>query len=460
MSLSPIGGAAASLCWLACFAMSSLISTSHAIAQGSSNSNTVAWSSFQNGGHVLGSIGAFPTRWSDERGVAWQTSIEGYGQSSPVVWNDQVFVTSTSGPNKENYHLQAFGLADGTKLWQRDFANPSPEENTDYVSRAAPTPVVDAKGIVVLFEGGLLVGLNLTGETRWERKLIEDYGPIKARHGIASSLEQTEEFAFVWIERSEDPYLIAINKQSGETKWKVPGLGSTSWSTPRLVPTESGEHLVCSASGRVVGFDPNSGERLWELADIANNSTCTPVPCGVGRFLVGASDGRGEEHAGKAAESNGLVKIERDQNTGSHSAKFLWRSKKATSSFGSPAVSNNRAMLVNRSGVLFQLDLETGEELSATRVKSGSVWATPIVTAEHVYFFGQKGTTSVISTRSMDETHSNSLWDVTEDPDAGQPSAQSMGSSKVLYAAAAAPPYLILRQGDTLYAIKTEDSAE
>src|SRR5690606_15477000 len=149
----------------------------------------------------------------------------------------------------------------------------------------------------------------------------------------------------------------------------------------------NGEHLVCSASGKIVGFDPLTGQRLWESAEIANNTSSTPVPAGSGRFFLGASEGRGEGSAATAANASGLVQILAKED-GSYHAEFVWRVDKANCSFGSPVVAAGKVWIVNRSGALYQLDLETGERLSVSRVKSGSIWATPLVDPQHIYFFG------------------------------------------------------------------------
>ncbi len=460
-----------SSCWqrsvlavLSCIFPSSLTAVPAQGKVGGNNSSgteatSVNWTGFQNGGEPMIGEGELPTNWSPDAGsFAWQSPIEGYGQSTPVLWQERVFVTSTSGENKEHCHLSAYALIDGKRLWKQDYLNPTPEENTSYVSRAAPTPIVDAHGILALFEGGLLAATDFDGNERWTRNLVAEYGPIQARHGLAASLEQIDKHAFVWIERSEEPYLLALDKQTGETLWQVPGLSATSWASPRLVPTEHGPHLVCSAKGKMVGFDPLSGERLWECEGIENNSSCTPIPCGPGKFLIGASDGRGEGASGGGTPSSGVVRIARDPASGAYSADFVWRSKKASCSFGSPVASDARAFFVNRAGVLYQLDLATGEEKSASRIKAGSIWATPIVTENELYLFGQKGTTSIVSLATGEEQQSCILWaDPTESPAPGQ-AISTASDGSVLYAAAAAPPYLILRQGGKLTAIRSERS--
>jgi outer membrane protein assembly factor BamB len=415
--------------------------------------SSVIWSSFQKGGRPEVQDVDLPLNWQPGKNMAWQAELPGYGQSSPVVAGDLVFVTSTQGPNKETCHLAAFQLSTGEKVWQLDLSNPSPEENTNYVSRAAPTPAVDEDRLIAFFEGGLLLATDFAGKLLWQRNLVEDYGALAARHGLGSSLEQDAQHVFVWIERTEQPYLLAIKKTSGETAWKADGLGATSWSSPRLVPVGDGFHLVCSASGRVAGFDPSTGERLWNLEGVSNNTTATPFPLKDGRFLLGASEGRGEETGGLGAESNGVVQIQK-QEDGSFLAEFLWRAKRATSSFGSPVVAGGKAYVVSRSGVLYCLDVVMGEERYVSRLGAGSIWATPVITSKWMYFFGREGMTSVISLGDrFEELATNKLWDISAEDKPAEPGPPGAGGGPVLYSAVAANPYLILRSGSALYAI-------
>jgi outer membrane protein assembly factor BamB len=404
------------------------------------------WSSFQNGGQLTSL--SLPETWNaDGTNIAWKISVEGYGQSSPIVQGDQVFVTSTSGPNKEKYHVAAYSLKDGNKQWQHEFANPTPEENNSYVSRAAPSPVADANGLVCSFEGGIVAAFSLDGKLRWEKNLVTEYGPIKARHGLAASLEQDASNAYVWVEREEAPYILSLNKATGEVTWKADGVGATSWSSPRLISVSGKPQLVCSSSGRIAGYDTATGNKLWEFTDVANNTTCTPIPVADGKFIVGASDGRGEQGAGKTAASNGLLEV-KPTSDGKFAVNYLWRAEKATCSFGSPIVAAEKVWLVNRAGVLFQLDLATGKQLSAERVASGSIWATPLATSSKLYLFGQKGMTSIIDLSNASEITSCSTW---EEPAEAAPAA--MGGS-VLYAAVNAGNTLLIRRGDAVYAIR------
>ncbi|TWT69293.1 outer membrane biogenesis protein BamB [Crateriforma conspicua] len=388
-----------------------------------------------------------PTTWSPESGIVWTAEIEGYGQSTPIVAHDQIVVTSTSGDMKDNYHVTAFNSADGSRLWQVDVANPSPFKNTPMVSRAAPTAVATDEGFVAFFEGGVLIGIDTDGGKTWQRDLVAEYGPITARHGLSSSLEVDQQRVYVWVERSEEPYVLAIEPSTGETIWKSPGIGATAWASPRLIDVGDTQHLVCSAIGTIVGLDPATGERLWQFDQIDNNSSCTPIPAGNGRFVIGASDGRDAGSAGQAAASNGLIEITRDGDQ--YQVDYRWRAKKATCTFGSPVVVGDTAAFVNRAGVLYRLDLETGQQVSVDRTAAGGVWATPLATKQHLYLFGYKGTTVVIDLADGETVAENRVWNA-------ENAESSLGGHKI-YAAVAIDSTLVLRRGDKLYAIADID---
>lgn len=405
-----------------------------------------SWSKFQNGGSLQLESTKLPTEWSPASNIAWTADIEGYGQSTPVIAYDQIVVTSTSGANKDECHISSYSVTDGAQQWQVTRPNPSPYKNSSMVSRAAPTAIATSDGFVAFFEGGLLLALSPEGKVLWESDLVAKHGSIESRHGLAASLEQDDEHVFVWVERSDAPYVLAIDPATGEEAWKSAGVGSTSWSSPRLIPVGTARHLVCSASGKIIGLDPKSGKRLWEFDDISNNSSCTPVPAGDGQFLIGASDGRGETKAGSGAASNGLLQITKADD-GSFQVGFKWRAKRASSTFGSPIVAGKSVAIVNRQGVLYRLDLETGQQLSVSRTNAGGIWATPIVSGNRLYLFGYKGTTSVVSWKDGTEIAENRCW-----PEAGGKSP-GFGGGHVLYAAVPVGSRLIIRRGDKLFAV-------
>ncbi|MEC7696539.1 MAG: PQQ-binding-like beta-propeller repeat protein [Planctomycetota bacterium] len=410
-----------------------------------------SWPKFQ-GPDTPGQIPAsLPLTWASREDMAWTTILPGYGQSSPVIWGDMIVLTSIEGPEKETGIVVCLDKQTGKVKWKKEIQTASGAKNNNYVSRAAPTPIIDADRITVLFEGGNLLSLDHQGNIVWQRNLVDDFGEIKARHGLSASLEQNQDTVFVWIERENEPYVLAVAKTDGTDRWKVPGLGVTSWSSPRLVPVAEQAHLVLSGVGKLVGFDPKSGERLWEIDDISGNSTPTPVPVGDGRFLIGATTGRSGGGAGKAARSNGLVKIERSES-GEFKADFLWRCKRATSSFGSPLAHEGLAYFVNRQGVIYCIRLADGEEQFAERT-ADSVWATPFAAGERLYFFGKKGTTTVIKAGNVFEQLA--VNELATDAEEGESATEAPArGGRVLYAAAVDDGAIFLRTGNRLFCIR------
>lgn len=396
------------------------------------------WTSFQNGGSAVENFHTVDFNWEADPRLVWQAELPGYGQSSPVVLGNLIYLTTVEGSNKETYRVLALDRATGQQVWDYSAENPSPRESTNYVSKAAPTPVADKQGVICFFEGGLLVALSTEGKVRWQRNLLAEFGPLDERHGLSASLEQDAESLYVWVERGTEPYVLKLEKQSGKILWNVPGLGTTSWASPRLIHAAGSMHLVLSGIGKLRGLDSGTGETLWEFTDLVGNSTPTPMPIGPGQFLLGATVGREGGDAGRSAESNGLLQITRTDD-GIWSCGFVWQAKRATSSFGSPAASSDTAYFVNRTGVLYALDLKTGEERYAERI-GDSIWATPIVLRNAVLFLGKNGTLDVLAPGAeYKPLKSFSVWEA----GAGE-------APPVLYAGVLSDNHLLLRGGSRL----------
>ncbi|MGE3778528.1 MAG: PQQ-binding-like beta-propeller repeat protein [Pirellulaceae bacterium] len=418
----------------------------------------IQWPSFQGPAGTAWRADDLPLTWSPDTKVAWSTAVPGYGQSSPVAWQQRLFVTSVSGRMKERCHVTALDVKTGAVVWQREMAAASQAENSNYISKAAPTPVVDAERLIVFFEGGNLAAFTHDGQVLWERDLVKEFGELTSRHGLGSSLLQSGDRVVVWVERQTDPYVLAIDKSTGQTRWKAAGLSATSWSTPALLAWPDGTaHFVLSGSGMIAGYDLRSGEQRWKLEGIVGNTIPTPQAYAPGRLLVGATVGRGESTGGKAAESNGSVAIERTAD-GGFKADYAWRSQRATCSFGSPIVHEGLAYFVNATGVLFCLDAATGEEIYYERL-GDSVWATPLAIGNRIYFAGRSGKTTVVATgREFRKLAENHLWaEEAAAPAEKSPAASSSANTspaEIQYAMVALPDRLLLRTGSRVICLK------
>ena len=104
-----------------------------------------------------------PLTWSDDS-VAWRVTTPGFGQSSPVIWDDAVFLTALEGAMKETLFITAIDLEDGSERWRRTFGAAEAFEWNDYVSKGAPTPAVDAERLYAFFDSGDLLALTHDGQ--------------------------------------------------------------------------------------------------------------------------------------------------------------------------------------------------------------------------------------------------------------------------------------------------------
>ena len=340
------------------------------------------WPAFRGDGTSVTDAQQLPLTWSDTENVAWSVEIPGYGQSSPVTWGDRVFVTSTSGEEKETVIVSAFAAETGARLWSKEFpATQKVAKVSDYVSRGAPTPVVDADRVYAFFESGELLALTHAGEPVWQRSLVKEYGEFKGNHGVGGSLAATNDSVLVLVDHSGPSYLLSVNKTTGENLWKVDRESKTSWSTPALRTTGDAGEIVISSNGTVDGYNPATGEKVWWVTGVDGNTINSPT-CVGDLILIGSS--KAKQSFAVATGGQGDV-----TETG-----VKWRAGEATSSFGSPLLAGGVAYFVSKAGVLYAVDAITGEALWNERI-SDSCWASPIAAGDRVYFFLKGGTTLV-----------------------------------------------------------------
>ncbi|MEO1523931.1 MAG: PQQ-binding-like beta-propeller repeat protein [Planctomycetota bacterium] len=386
-----------------------------------------------------------PTTWSATKGVRWQVPLVGHGQSSPIVIGDHVYVTAIDGPMKERNLVSCFDLGSGQQRWQHVSESSLQVKNDVYTSRAAPTPVADAGGVYAFFESGNLIAFDPEGQVRWSRDLLKDYGKYEGRFGLGGSLAQTEDRIFVLADNEGPAYVLALDKVTGETIWKTDRESRTAWSSPMIVPVDGKPQLVVSATGTIDGYAVDSGEQLWSFDEVGGNTVATPIVVGDSQFLIGASPGRNGESSEGSRRSNGLYEI--NAVDGKFSLTQVWRNEKANSSFGSPVAHSGHAYYANRAGVVYCLDLQTGEAKFTARL-ADSNWATPIGIGKHVYFFGRGGETTVLEIGPTENiVATNKLWKPEGD---GGPGGFN---GEIQYGVAAIPDGFIIRTGTKLFRI-------
>ena len=367
-----------------------VIETSHKIARRqflgvlatAVGAQAVPWRQFLgNGSRSLHSGERLPTEWADQHNVAWRTTVPGYGQSSPVVIRDQAIVTGVEGPHKESLVVTSINLASGEPLWSKRFGSSQRIEESDMVSTAAPTPAAHGDTVVAFFETGNLLAISLEGERLWERRLTEEYGEFRGRHGIGSSLRICRAGLLALVAHDGPSYLICIDPEDGRTVWKTERPKGVSWSTPTTVEHAGREFVLVSAGGALEAYATEDGSLLWVLDGLDGAFIASPTPV-KGGAIVGSS------MKGKTA----AVRF------GSDALSFpevVWHAQEASSYFSSPLVHRDRVYMTSKAGIAFCLRADTGESVWHSRLE-GQCWASSIGVEDHVYFFGVDGVTDVV----------------------------------------------------------------
>jgi len=405
-----------------------------------------AWPSFRNGGAGVAAVKELPLTWSPTENVAWKVDLPGFGQSSPVVWGDKVFVTAVDGKQREKGFLLAYDARTGKQLWAHEFEPTQKMTWSETISRAAPTPVVDADGVYAFFEGGNLLARTHDGKPLWERSLAKEFGEFKNNHGLGGSPAQTDDTLFVLVDHSGPSYLLAVDKKTGKDRWKTDRTSRGSWTSP-VVATRGGKaEVIVSSNGSVAGYAADTGKLLWELTGLAGN-TLPSATVADGHVVVGAGAGRMGADPAAAAKSNCCLRLV--EKAGKPDYEVAWTADKVSASYASPLVYRGYAYFVNQAGVVTCLDLKDGSQKYAERLE-GSCWASPIAAGERIYFFGKDGRTTVLKAGpTFERLATNALWDAEKAEPAGP-----MGfGGTTFYGCAAVEGAIFARTGKALYRV-------
>jgi outer membrane protein assembly factor BamB len=333
-----------------------------------------------------------PRTWSEKENIVWKTAIHDKGWSSPVVWGDQVWVTTAKVDGKELFavcvdrasgkivhDVKVFDVEEPSSLWQKfnSFASPTPaiEEGRVYVSYGTyGTACLDTK----------------TGKTLWTRRDLH----CDHFRGAASSPILYDDLLFLHFDGVDVQYIVALDKKSGKTVWKkdrgIDFKGADpdfkkAYATPAVLTIGGKPQLVSPAASATTAYDPKTGEQLWRVYHGGMNVTATPLS-GQGKVFLCTGDGGMRLLAVSPDGSDGMrMHIDWTMNKGnvpSHPSPIL--------------VDDLLYMAANTSGVITCVEAKTGEVVSQQRV-GGTYWASPIYADGRLYFFDEAGNGHVIA---------------------------------------------------------------
>ena len=259
------------------------------------------WSQFRgpNGQGISKTIN-LPVSWSAEENVAWKTNIQGEGWSSPIVWNDHVFLTTATEDGK-NCHVIAIDRKTGKILWDKIVFTQKPQQHRhDMNSYATATPVTDGKTVFAVFSGGSFVALDFDGNIRWINSDLN----FHSQHGMGTSPILYGDLLILAVDQSnrEEPkslgfqqpwdkgYLLALDKNTGKERWRGKrGMSRLGHATPAVMRVNGKDQIISPAGDVIQGFDPTDGKLIWTVAN--KGEPCVPSPV-IGDGLVYSTPSR------------------------------------------------------------------------------------------------------------------------------------------------------------------------
>jgi outer membrane protein assembly factor BamB len=340
------------------------------------------WSGFRGDGTSRTTARSLPLTWSETENMAWQAELPGSGQSSPVIWQDRIFVTAIAGEMQDQLLVRCVSLSTGKTLWDKEFKGSQGVKTSDYVAKAAPTPVVDGERVYLFFETGDLIALKHDGTPVWQRSLVKEYGPIKSNHGLGSSPILSKAGLLLFVTHDNGKYLLNIDPKTGQNRWKRDHSFGAGWATPQVAESGGRSLVLVTSSGRVDALDLTTGAPVWNLTGLKGNTVPSPAVSG-DVAVIGSS----EPGSTLAVRLGGMGDLTLDN--------VLWRQPEVNCSFGSPLVHGGFVYFSNKAGVAYCLDLANGKVVWDTRLTASS-WASPMAAGDRIYFFDTKGGALVV----------------------------------------------------------------
>ena len=375
-----------------------------------------------------------PSEWGEESNVRWTTDIEGDGWSSPVVWGNQVFVTSVvavkvataperrdpppSEPEEDKSYLNdvyrwevtCVDLENGEVLWKQVAFEGNPRTKKHRATNyASETPVTDGKRLYVYFGMTGLYCYNLDGELQWEK----DLGAYDTQNGwgTGSSPMVYNNMLYVQVDNEEQSFLAALDAGTGDEIWRVDRDEKTNYSTPMIWKNSVRTELVTGGQ-TARSYDPLTGEILWELKVGGHYNIPYPVAEKEFIYLGNAPwrDTPGTLFCIKAGADGDITPA-----TGETTSNMVvWSNPDAPINNPSPLLYEGLLYLISsRGGEITCLDAATGEQVYMEKIeKVGACWASPWVYEDKIHFIDEKGVTRVFRAgKEFELLNENSLDD-------------------------------------------------
>jgi len=339
-----------------------------------------------------------PLDWSETKNIVWKTAIHDRGWSSPVIYGNQIWLTTAT---QDGRHLYALCIDRETGRIIRDmklFDVDRPQYCHPFNSYASPTPVIE-KGRVYITFGSAGTACIDTGNSKvvWERRDIE----CNHFRGAGSSPILFQNLLIMNFDGSDHQFVIALDKRNGKTVWQTKrsidfqdldangkpaadGDFRKAFSTPHVAMINGRWELISLGSKAAYSYNPFTGQELWRVEERAQHSASTRPVIGHGMIFYPTGFSTGQLLAIRIG-GKGLI-------TDTHIA---WKVRRGVSNKPSILLVDDLIYMINDAGIASCVEAKTGEIVWQNRI-GGEYSASPVYADGRIWFFSEDGKTTVI----------------------------------------------------------------
>ncbi|MGD0092933.1 MAG: PQQ-binding-like beta-propeller repeat protein [Planctomycetota bacterium] len=316
-----------------------------------------------------------PATWNGKTGenIRWKTALPLPGASSPVVWDNRIFLTGANETQREVYCMDA---ETGTLSWKQNVLTPStprqPPKSGKDTGLAACTPATDGRRVYAIFANGDLAAFDFSGKQVWARSL----GLPKNKYGHAASLLTCGNLLIVPWDQDVNAKLLALNSRTGKTVWEVPRSYDSSWATPVVAPTASGGLVITCAKPKVIAYSVATGKEAWFVTGLGDDMAPSPV---FAKGLVFAACAHAKAFAIKTDGQGDVTKTH-----------VVWSAEDGLPDTASPLTDGQQLWLVTSEGVLTCYAVDDGKKLYEQDLEEGC-YASPSLAGGRLILFTMSG---------------------------------------------------------------------
>ena len=360
-----------------------------------------------------------PINWDVDslKNIKWKTPIPGLGHSCPVVWGNDLFVTTASRTaGIESLKVGLYGDIDeaddnllydfkvycldkntGKINWEKvaHFGTPKSKRHTKS-SQANCTPATDGKYLVVNFGSEGLYCYDLAGNLVWKKDLgILNPGPYSdpgVEWGYASSPLIYKDKIILQCDIPKDPFIAALDLSTGEEIWRTSrGDEVSTWCTPSIYAKDGNTMVIANGYRRICGYDFETGKEIWRLSNGGDAPAPTPV---VANDLIYLNSAHGKYSPIFVVKpgATGDITLAPDSTTNNYIA---WSVKKGGAYMSTPLIYRGLLYNLQVSGMLTCYDALSGEVKYKENLKE-AFSASGIAADGKLYFSSEEGNIYVI----------------------------------------------------------------